>query len=355
MFSLEDIRLRRALTAAPRKSNKANWMDWFGCRQITYFSYARYAMVAGLQAVGLSAGSRVLLPGYICFEVEEELIRHGFRTDFYPVDANFKLAVTPDQLPAADAIVVINYFGFATDLQPFRQYARDHSCPIMEDNSHGLLSRDANGHLLGTRGDLGILCMRKTFPLRDGAALVINNSQIVTQAPEQLVNAKLNLGQKLRTPLKWLTQHVLPVVGADEWLRRWYLRLKNLRRKTASHSDSLPPPYHFAFAANPSQDLQSKLASYDLDHECRRRRKLYLKLAQRIHTLGGQAVFGGTLDDHTVPFALVFRMPKARCEPLLANLRRSGLNPQLWPVLPRTLLSRPQHYQDVWFIPMSWQ
>ena len=69
------------------------------------------------------------------------------------------------------ALLAVNYFGFAQDLAPFREYCLRTGATLIEDNAHGFLSKDTSGVLLGTRADLGITSIRKTFRLVNGAAL----------------------------------------------------------------------------------------------------------------------------------------------------------------------------------------
>ena len=48
---------------------------------------------------------------------------------------------------------------------------------IIEDNAHGFLSNDEKGVCLGSRTDIGLLSIRKSAFLPNGAAMIINNKK----------------------------------------------------------------------------------------------------------------------------------------------------------------------------------
>ncbi len=84
------------------------------------------------------------------------------------------------------AVLAVNYFGFAQDLAPFREYCSRTGATLIEDNAHGFLSKDTSGVLLGTRADLGITSIRKTFRLVNGAALYFSGAEYSDSVSEQL-------------------------------------------------------------------------------------------------------------------------------------------------------------------------
>mgnify|MGYP003896109965 FL=1 len=83
-------------------------------------------------------------------------------------------------------MLAVNYFGFAQDLSPFREYCSTTGATLIEDNAHGFLSKDSAGNLLGTRADLGITSIRKTFRLVNGAALYVSSEELSDLVPNQL-------------------------------------------------------------------------------------------------------------------------------------------------------------------------
>jgi hypothetical protein len=132
-----------------------------------YYAYARHALVTALKLVRVHAGSSVLVPDFICRDVLASLHAIGANPIFYPIGDDLQMATT-QPLPSAQAIIVVNYFGFPADLQRFRNFASVHTA-IIEDNAHGWLSVDRDGNPLGSRAEVGITSVRKTIRLPDGA------------------------------------------------------------------------------------------------------------------------------------------------------------------------------------------
>ena len=84
------------------------------------------------------------------------------------------------------AVLAVNYFGFAQELAPFREYCLRTGATLIEDNAHGFLSKDTSGVLLGMRTGLGITSIRKTFRLVNGAALFFSGDEYSGLVAEQL-------------------------------------------------------------------------------------------------------------------------------------------------------------------------
>jgi len=134
-----------------------------------YYAYARHALVTALKLAWVEKGSSVLVPDFICRDVLASLHAVGANPVFYPIGDDLQAVIT-QPLPSAQAIVVVNYFGFPADMQRVRNFVSTHTT-IIEDNAHGWLSVDQDGSPLGSRTDVGITSMRKTIRLVDGAFL----------------------------------------------------------------------------------------------------------------------------------------------------------------------------------------
>ncbi len=138
--------------------------------QRLYYAYARHALVTALRLVRVDRGSTVLVPDFICRDVLASLAAVGAETVFYSIDDDLQIS-TKNPLPAADAIIAVNYFGFPSDLTAIRQLLASPNTAIIEDNAHGWLSKDRDGSLLGTRTDVSITSLRKTIRMPDGACM----------------------------------------------------------------------------------------------------------------------------------------------------------------------------------------
>ncbi len=60
-------------------------------------------------------------------------------------------------------------------MQALREFKQNHHISLIEDNAHGLYSKDSCGNSLGSLGDIAIFSFTKSLPTTDGGALVVNN------------------------------------------------------------------------------------------------------------------------------------------------------------------------------------
>ena len=138
-----------------------------------YFSCARHAFKKSLELINFKESDTVLIPEFICRDLLSSINELGGKAIFYPVSKNLK----PESLPLDKnlrAILVVNYFGFAQNLDIFKDYSLKHNIVLIEDNAHGYLSADKDRNLLGQRTDMGFVSFRKILPVYDGAMLYVN-------------------------------------------------------------------------------------------------------------------------------------------------------------------------------------
>ena len=208
-------------------------------RNARLYSLARHALVGALRVVRISRGQGVLVPEFICRDLLASIHAAGAEPVYYPVDRSLAPQLPPPA-PDVKAVVAVNYFGFPQPLDPFRAYCAGRDAALIEDNAHGFLSRDDKGEPLGSRGDLGLFSLRKTFAFPDGAALVVNRQDWVDRLPAPLpcrsdplpvayrVKRTLrqiqdttgiparSLGQQMARHLRWFrTGHAVPVASLE--------------------------------------------------------------------------------------------------------------------------------------------
>ena len=165
-----------------------------------HYAFARHALVTAFGVVGARSGSRVLVPDFICRDLLASFAFAGVEPVFYAIDEDLqvKRGIT---LPSADAIIVVNYFGFAADLTRVATVL-PHTMPIIEDNAHGWLSADADGTPLGSRTAAGITSVRKTIRVPDGAYVEwrdLASLELSGSHPELLPRGEpLSLGYRVR-------------------------------------------------------------------------------------------------------------------------------------------------------------
>lgn len=148
---------------------------------ILLFGYARVALLEGLKTIGVKRGDNILLPDYICNTVMSPIHYLNIDVRFYHVEDD--LAPNWDLIrdnidEKTKALLVVNYFGFPNNLVIAQRLCKEYKIYLIEDNAHGFLSFDGKCPL-GSYGDISIFSFRKTISLSNGAALIINNTELI--------------------------------------------------------------------------------------------------------------------------------------------------------------------------------
>lgn len=313
---------------------------------VRYFSLARHALVEGLRCLTIRAGQSVLMPEFICRDLLASLHAVGARPLYYPVNQRLQPATEPAGWPIADAVIAVNYFGFAQPLGPFNEYCRRTGARLVEDNAHGFLSKDESGEWLGMRGDVGLFSLRKTFLMIDGAALVARSDSVSLGLPEQLrlVVTPPPRSLQFRRALRALTGSRQPELIIAKMLRCLRYQL---------HGYAIVPPAINAETfipgiSAPAEDLFHVLKKQNYQKETARRRRLFEQLLTNVHGSGCRPVFD-SLPDGTVPYG--FPVFANNQEIVTAWASRFGLDCFHWPDLPDALASTaPAHYRCLYVV-----
>jgi hypothetical protein len=320
---------------------------------IRYFSLGRHALAAGLKAVGIGAGHSVLLPEYICRDLLAALHAVGAIPAYYPVGLDLCPATPQELWPDATAVLAVNYFGFPQPLQCFKAYCSRTGAVLVEDNAHGFLSRDENGALLGWRGDLGLLSLRKTFMLPDGAALLVPNADVVSHLEPQHPFAAGGGSRALRVK-RGLRR--FPVVGTQ--LAVGVTRFARVVRKLRT-GYAMPLPATDAETLIPASPLPygrlfDDLARLDFSAEVTRRRALYAEFSHLLRSWNVEPVFA-SLPENVSPYGFPFRADASDAVKVQQLAERRGLDTVFWPDLPDALASSaPEHYRRTWVLNFLW-
>jgi hypothetical protein len=318
---------------------------------LRHYSLARHALVDAFRVLGLNAGDKVLLPEYICRDLLASLYQLGLKPVWYSVGCDLAPDSAPHQWPTAKTVLAINYFGFPQNLAPFDEYAQRTGATIIEDNAHGLLSRDQAGCLLGMRRSLGLLSYRKTFLLGRGAGLVINPT----------VSSSLRCAAFLPEQLEFTSQPMPLAVSARRNLRRFFgtraidysfailkRRMRRLLGKNEIPVPSMTVETHLPGLPNPDLFLIPTLDSEGIQTEIERRRSLYFKLAKQAKECDVKLLFPN-LPDNTVPYGLPVYGAN---EVVIAQLaREEQLDYFKWPDLPKEISDTDiKHYSNIYLI-----
>jgi hypothetical protein len=311
------------------------------------YAYARHALVDALTRSGVGTGSCVALPAFICRDVLASVQALGAEVIFYDLDESLRpLDLTTT--PAAVAILAVNYFGFPQDLTAFRLYCNHHQARLIEDNAHGLFSQDGNAALLGTRGDFGILSMRKSFHVSTGAALIAPPGTDLgiptpclngTDAPLDRLRYLLSrCERKTSLPL-------MPLMRSTIRFARRLMGKPAVALSSAREEFELPQQQAIGCSSSRVLDEQSPT------REAERRRQLFSRLTSELHQLPGVSLLYGDLEDGVVPYGIPFRADADAAAEVAKIARRYHVSTMMWPALPKSIeMHAPAHYSNVWLV-----
>ncbi len=328
--------------------------DWPNHAHMRYFSAGRHAFLAALRIAGIKRDDRVLIPDFICREMLAPLYCLGASPSFYAVERDGLTPHFNSDTPVCKAVVAINYFGFAQDLSPFHEYCNRTQALLIEDNAHGLFSRDSSGDLLGTRGDMGILSMRKTLPIPDGAALLVNNPQLFDIAPAQLPPS--DTPESFRFVTKRILRRLVKVVGSGPIYGaiNFFQCLQAARTGSAFPVSAIESERDIPVEEKPGRHLGKYLSIVDPSGEVNRRRDLYSALDERLREWGATPVMK-SLPSGTSPYCYAFFIEASQKHRLMTRLHTFRLKCHLWPQLPSKLESTaPSWQRSVWTVAFLW-
>jgi hypothetical protein len=186
------------------------WLKEKNVRHFHLFKYGRVALREGLRLLKVKS---ILIPDYLCSCIIPEIRKVGCDIRYYRIKKDMSIDFEDLARKKADAILAVNYFGFPADLKRIKEVA--HGAYLVEDNAHGFLS-EVDGKLLGTRGDIGISCPRKTFPVPDGAILYLNEDCNLTMENSSLLSDYKNrvlsssVGRHIDRRIRFLVNRVIP-------------------------------------------------------------------------------------------------------------------------------------------------
>jgi len=248
------------------------------------------------------------------------------------------------------AVLAVNYFGFAQDLAPFREYCLRTGATLIEDNAHGFLSKDTSGVLLGTRADLGITSIRKTFRLVNGAALYFSGVEYSSLVAEQLefqndaapkgfllrkVSAQIQRSTKIPTLL--LFQFTIRMM-------RLMATGSRLPKSTQESETELPTP------VAPHRSVKELIGSLQPKGEVERRQKLFAEVHKRVKDLDIEVIFTET-HPGVSPYGFAFIGDSDSVNSVRNKLRGLSVEVIHWPDLPDAVNVPEDHfYRNIWVV-----
>jgi len=316
--------------------------------RVRYYALARQALVQALLLARVGYGDNVLVPALICKDVIASIHTVGATPIFYEVDE--KLAPLDfAKFQNFEAAIAVNYFGFPQDLTIFKQQCELVGASLIEDNAHGYLSEDSSNRRLGTRAHFGIISIRKTLRIADGAQLLINDNSIKS-LPAQLTFTQLSPG--LRPTLQRLLLRIQQTIRLP--LLDWTRSLVRIGRKLVT-GRALPvspssAEYEEIILSAPRESSIKQIRRLDEHAEVGRRRALYIDVESVLSKCEVSPIFS-SLPHGCVPYGYPFYASTRNAKSAEALVKHLGVEVIHWPDLPESVIEiAPNHYKDVWLV-----
>ena len=180
------------LTTASRCARFENdFAVYIGAKYALAVNSATAALHLGLEALGISAGDKVLVPTFT-FTATAEIVRYlGADPIFVDCDRD-TFCITADQINRATeaqhvdiksgtlkAIIPVHFGGHPCDMSSILEFAKSNNLRVMEDAAHAIPTRYQN-RLIGTFGDITCFSFyaNKTMTTGEGGMLCTDDDQI---------------------------------------------------------------------------------------------------------------------------------------------------------------------------------
>jgi hypothetical protein len=261
---------------------------------------------------------------------------------FYDVDEALR-PTSLDHFGPTKAIIAVDYFGFPQNLDPFRSYCERTNATLIEDNAHGLFSRDEHGELLGTRADFGILSMRKTFHVASGAALIAKHGS----GPPIPCQDRGEGAHGLRYRLSRFERRTgIPAFsGMRTAIRLNRTLLGRPAIDLGSVDDETVLPADVAIGCKSLH----RLLQQDIDEEITRRNFLFDAISDELRHVPHVSLIHRQLPSHVVPYGVPFRMEHIGQSVVRHLATQHKVTLMQWPSLPAAIEEQaPDFYRNLW-------
>lgn len=161
---------------------------FFGAGRCFLLAKGRVGLYVGLRAMGLSAGSKVLMPGYTCMVVPSAVRFAGLEPRYLDIDPS-TYNLDPGRLESVaddvSAVIVQHTYGIPCEMEPILRWAGGRKIPVIEDCCHVFGSCYRNA-LCGTFGRFAFMSGQWNKPISTGLGgmLLVNDPALADRAAE---------------------------------------------------------------------------------------------------------------------------------------------------------------------------
>jgi dTDP-4-amino-4,6-dideoxygalactose transaminase len=202
------------------------------------FFGARYAIWAGTKLLGINSSHNIIMPSYNCGTEIDPILDQKIQIKYYNIkrDMGIDLEDLTNQIDSnTAAILITHYLGFTQRINEIKNICNKKRLFLIEDCAHAFLSTYQSKNL-GSFGDISVFSIRKTLPIPNGGALVVNNANLRFEKKQKkssvlstyFVSVELlkNRTQKDNQKLVWIiTDRFFRAVAFLNYFFRLILRL----------------------------------------------------------------------------------------------------------------------------------
>ncbi len=296
------------------------------------FAYARTALKYGLGMLRLGHGDKVLVPEFICETLIHPMTQVGVAPVYFPVSSTFEPewdAIETLVTDAVKAIVLVHYFGCPQDVSAYRRVCDRYHLKLIEDNAHGF-GMVIDGTQGGCAGDIGLVSLRKTLPIPNGAILHV----AAASAAEDI-----------------------PALPAQPVHVRWKATRRRVARKMARHAPRLTQPDYTsqaAFREAPMPDWSMHQATWDYcctvdpAHVAEVRRCIYAVWDTFVRECGLEPAWTG-IPNNAAPLVLpAYAGNISQRNRWFHWGMRHGVDVHSWPTFPESHTGAHPHAMELW-------
>ena len=152
--------------------------DWLGVERAASVSNGTVALHLALEALGIGPGDEVLVPTLTYIASANAVAYTGATVVFVDSEPQYWQMDAADAerriTPRTKAIMPVHLYGHSCDMQAVMAVARKHSLRVVEDCAEAIGTRDVDGRLAGTFGDIASFSFfgNKTITTGEGGMVV---------------------------------------------------------------------------------------------------------------------------------------------------------------------------------------
>ena len=310
--------LREASASAARDAER-QLAAMYGASRVLLTDSGRAALVLAMRALGIGAGSEVLMATYNCPAVIDAVLTVGAEPVLVDIDEGFAVSLASVRQhagPRTAALLLTHCYG-TNERTELIDWARERGIAVIDDAAQAMF-KTQQGRLAGSLGDAGVLSFGGTkplFALGGGALLWYGDPAVVDDLEEQIpVEPEAEVTGMYEAywyeqRMNFLLSSPLRKAKADWQLRGWVPVWKEDKCDTLPdrHEQITPHRMHGVKAALLQVQLQKfeRLKSWTMHN--------YLLLHRELSGVPGVQLVGEADGEHGYNYVtLVFEQPGIR-------------------------------------------